>query len=124
FPYSSVDITLAFKLNFQLNIVKRIKRNRPKLYHKIKNITIYLVPKSSKQSLYDKEYEFRYSFSKLESELADALTRNEKLLNAVVRKIFYTYLHEKISVNLDDCITKLILFKPLYFGYVKQVMKF
>ncbi|CAF4367291.1 unnamed protein product, partial [Didymodactylos carnosus] len=76
------DIVIGIKLDFIPSLVRnafeRIERNRPALYRQIKHINVYLIPKwSKKTSESEAQYEFRLSFSLIESELANRRTKNE-----------------------------------------------
>ncbi|CAF1231642.1 unnamed protein product [Didymodactylos carnosus] len=101
------DIVIGLKLDFipsaSQSSFERIKQNRPNLYKKLKSYlkNVYLIPKcSSKTAQEESAYEFRLSFSVIESKIAELRTKSEKMLNGIARSIYYKYLHRtKLYVN-------------------------
>ncbi|CAF1008516.1 unnamed protein product [Didymodactylos carnosus] len=120
------DIVIGIKLDFIPSLVRdafeRIKRNRPAVYRQIKHINIYLIPKwSKKTSESEAEYEFRLSFSLIESELANRRTKNEKILNGIARSIYYKYLNRtRVSFN-DEIYFKSYYIKTIVLWMCEQI---
>jgi hypothetical protein len=99
-----MDYVPALKLNFWPTNMKpffeRLKRHRPSLHEKIKDVYMHLVPKwSGLTSSYNQEFEFRYSLSEVEVILAENRSLKEKCLNGIARSIYYKYLYRETKLT-------------------------
>ncbi|CAF1163097.1 unnamed protein product [Didymodactylos carnosus] len=91
------DIVIALKLNFWPKIthtrLNYLRCHKHDLYNKIKCLPVYAIPKWSKLTQDNAaSYEFRLSFSAVETVLAKSRSNTEKLLNKIARGIYYKYL--------------------------------
>jgi hypothetical protein len=106
------DVVVGLKLNFRPQICissfERIKRNRPKLYKKIKSADIYLIPKWSRKTEH-RESEFRLSFSVVEAKIAQCRSRTEHMLNAIARSVYYARLYRKDEQYFKSYVIKTIV---------------
>ncbi|CAF1269590.1 unnamed protein product [Didymodactylos carnosus] len=98
------DIVLALKLNFWPNNVQpflerfQLSNQPAKLYEKIRQVHMYVVPKGLKTSA-TAEYEFRYSFSAAECLLAQSRTVKQRILNGIARRIYYKHLRKQTTLQ-------------------------
>ncbi|CAF1517195.1 unnamed protein product, partial [Rotaria sordida] len=98
------DFVPALELKFVPDIIlpfhRRLKKNRPDLYKKIRNLHLHVIPKWSKLTdITEANTDFRYSFSAYEIELAKARTKYEQVLNNVARGLFYKHLYKNLTIN-------------------------
>ncbi|CAF1604056.1 unnamed protein product [Didymodactylos carnosus] len=108
------DIVIGIKLKFWPQIIQTrmnyLKYNKSHIYNKIKNATVYAIPKWSKST--DSEaapYEFRLSFSVFESILARSRYDIEKKLNNIARRIYYRYIKKQGNLfSFDFNYTKIV----------------
>ncbi|CAF0781205.1 unnamed protein product [Didymodactylos carnosus] len=95
------SLVLSIKLNFWPNNVQpfleRIQMKQPLLYEKIKHVYMHVIPKWSKINCKSQDYEFCYSFSAVERQLATVRTLNGTKLYIIARNIYYKHLYNKVK---------------------------